>query len=52
MELLKEVFVHLLEEKDLIFLSSGIVPTTDIKDDLRNAYSLGKKLWAILSMND
>ena len=34
----KRSFVHLLEEKGLIFLSSGVVPTTDIKDDLRNAY--------------
>ena len=43
MEFLKEVFVHLFEEKDLVFLSVGIIPTTDIKDDLRDVYSLEKK---------
>ena len=43
MEFLKEVFVHPFEEKDLVFLSGGIIPTTDIKDDLRNVYSLEKK---------
>ena len=43
MEFLKQVFVHPFEEKDLVFLSGGIIPTTDIKDDLRNVYSLEKK---------
>ena len=42
-DLLKEVFIHPFEERDLISLSSGIVATTDIKDDLINTYSLGKK---------
>ena len=37
-DLLKEVFIHLFEERGLISLSSGIVATTDIKDNLMNAY--------------
>ena len=43
-DLLKEVFIHPFEERGLVSLSSGIVTTTDIKDDLMNAYSLGKKV--------
>ena len=42
-DLLKNVFVHSFEERGLISLSSGIVATTDIKDDLMNAYLLGQK---------
>ena len=41
--LLKEVFMHPFEERCLASLSSGTVATTDIKDDLMNVYSLGKK---------
>ena len=43
MDLLKEVFIRPFEERGLVSLSSGIVATTDIKDELMNAYSLEKK---------
>ena len=43
MDLLKEVFIHPFEERALVSLSSGIVATTDIKDELMNSYSLEKK---------
>ena len=42
-DLLKEVFIHPFEERGLVSLSSGIVATTDIKDDLMNTCSLRKK---------
>lgn len=41
--LLEEVFIHPFAERGLVSLSSGIIVTTDIKDDLMNTYSLGKK---------
>ena len=35
--------MHPFEERGLVSLSSGIIATTGIKDDLMNLYLLGKK---------